>query len=124
MRAEPAPLAALAVQYWKLCAAFERELGFASEERAVAGEAQLRFARRRLEAILGEAGLKLAVWDGVAFTPDLPASPVNAEDISDGAEAMVEATIEPTVTGPEGVVSAGKILLREVVVSHLIHPSP
>ena len=114
MVVDPAPLAALAVQYWKLCAAFERELGFASEERAAAGEAQLRFARRRLEAILGEAGLRLAVWDGVAFTPDVPASPVNAEDISDGAAAVVESTIEPTVTGPEGVVSAGKIMLREI----------
>ena len=114
MTADPAPLAALAVQYWKLCAAFERELGFASEERAAAGEAQLRFARRRLEAILGEAGLRLVVWDGVAFTPDVPASPVNAEDISDGVGAVVEATIEPTVTGPAGVVSAGKIMLREI----------
>jgi len=111
--ADTAPLAALAVQYWKLCAAYERELGFASEERAAAGEAQLRFARRRLDAILAEAGLKLATWDGAAFTPDVPASPVNAEDITDGAEAVVEATIEPTVTGPEGVVIGGKILLRE-----------
>jgi len=114
MMTDPGPLAALAVQYWKLCAAFERELGFANEDRAVAGEAQLRFARRRLDAILGEAGLKLATWDGAAFTPDVPASPVNAEDISDGADAIVEATIEPTVTGPAGVVSAGKIILKEI----------
>jgi len=122
--ADPGPLAALAVQYWKLCAAYERELGFASAERAVAGEAQLRFARRRLDAILGEAGLRVAVWDGVAFTPDVPASPVNAEDISDGATAVVEATIEPTVTGPDGVVIGGKILLREVVVSSALPSSP
>jgi hypothetical protein len=108
-----APLAALAVQYWKLCAAFERELGFASEDRAAAGEAQLRFARRKLDTILDEAGLKLATWDGAAFTPEVPASPVNPEDIGDGADAIVAATIEPTVTGPAGVLVGGKILLRE-----------
>lgn len=112
--ADPAPLAALAVQYWKLCAAFERELGFANAERAAAGEAQLRFARRRLDAILGEAGLTLASWDGAPFTPDMPASPVNAEDIGDDRDAIVAATIEPTVTGPAGVVVAGKIILKEI----------
>jgi len=110
MGTEPAPLAALAVQYWKLCAAFERELGFASEERAVAGEAQLRFARRRLEAILGEAGLKLAVWDGAAFTPDLPASPVNAEDIADVVAAALtdprHANRLYEVTGPKALTFA------------------
>ncbi|GAA0310951.1 hypothetical protein GCM10009087_21300 [Sphingomonas oligophenolica] len=108
-----APLAALAVHYWKLCAAFDRELGFMNADRAQAGEAQLRFARRKLDTILAESGLRIATYDGAPFTAEIPASPVNAEDIADGASAIVEATIEPTVTGPEGVLVAGKILLKE-----------
>ena len=113
MTAPAAPLAALAVHYWKLCAAFDRELGFMNADRALAGEAQLRFARRKLDTILAEAGLRIVTYDGAAFTPDVPASPVNAEDISDSAATIVASTIEPTVTGPEGVLVAGKILLKE-----------
>ena len=104
-------LAALAVQYWKLCEAFARELDFASADRVQAGEAQLRFARRRLEAILTEAGLRLVTYDGAPFTPEIPASPVNAEDVGSGA--IVGATIEPTITAGGSVLIAGKILLKE-----------
>ena len=109
-----AQLAALAVHYWKLCAAFDRELDFMTHDRAQAGEAQLRFARRKLDTILGEAGLSIVTYDGTPFTPDVPASPVNAEDIADSAAAIVASTVEPTVTGPGGVLIAGKILLKEV----------
>ena len=118
-----------------IAARFKRLLGtstvlpFGPEDGTITPEdASAEVLRQLLKQVRSGAGD--VVFEGAvvtvpaAFTPDLPASPVNAEDISDGAEAMVEATIEPTVTGPEGVVSAGKILLREVVVSHLIHPSP
>jgi hypothetical protein len=108
-----APLAALAVQYWKLCDAFGRELEHAHADRVQAGEAQLRFARRKLEAILSEAGLRLITYEGARFTPDIPASPVNAEDIGSDAEAIVATTIEPTITSEVGVLIAGKILLKE-----------
>ena len=36
-----APLAALAVQYWKLCEAFARELATAAPERVQAGLARM-----------------------------------------------------------------------------------
>lgn len=109
-----APLAALAVQYWKLCEAFGRELEHAGEDRVQAGEAQLRFARRRLDTILSEAGLRLVSYDGSPFSPEIPASPVNAEDIAPGAATLVDTTIEPTVTANGKVLIAGKILLKEV----------
>ena len=105
-------LAALAVQHWKLCGAFARELEFTSADRVQAGEAQLRFARGRLEAILTEAGFRLVTYDGAPFTPEIPASPVNAEDVGPGA--VVGTTIEPTITASGSVLIAGKILLKEV----------
>ena len=108
-----APLNALAVQFWKLCAGFERELGFLSPERVEAAEAQLRFARRRLETILDGEGLRLATYDGLAWTADIPASPANAEDMGEDATPRVAATLEPTIIGPDGVVHPGRILLGE-----------
>ena len=107
-------LAALAVQYWKLCVAFERELGFVSPDRVQPGEAQLRFSRRRLDSILEGEGLRLATYDGQSWTSDIPASPVNAEDISDAEAAIVDMTIEPTIIRANGIVHPGKVTLREL----------
>ena len=107
-------LCALAVHYWKLCAAFERELAFAPADRVAGGEAQLRFAQRKLDTILDDAQLRLVTYDGQPWTPDLPASPVNGEDIAAGAGAAVDSTLEPTIVGEGRVLHPGKILLREV----------
>jgi hypothetical protein len=107
-----AALATLAVQYWKLCAALERELGHADPARREAGEAQLRFARRKLDSVLEGEGMRLATYEGEAFTPEIPASPVNADDISEGAASVAE-TLEPTIIGADGIVHGGRILLKQ-----------
>lgn len=106
-------LATLAVHYWKLCAAFERELTLVDPTRQEAGAAQLRFARRKLEAVLEGEGLRLATFDGAAWSAEIPASPVNADDITDDAAAHVIDTIEPTIIGVQGVIHGGKILLKQ-----------
>ena len=106
-------LAALAVQYWKLCAMLERELEFLGDARVSAAGAQLRFARRKLDAILEDQGLRLATYDGAHWSADVPASPVNGEDIGEADTPMVETTLEPTIIGPDGIVHAGKITLRK-----------
>ena len=106
-------LTSLAVHYWKLCAAFERELAHADPARAEAGAAQLRFARRKLESILESEGLRLATFEGEVWSAEIPASPVNADDIASDGAATIADTIEPTILGPQGVVHSGKILLRQ-----------
>lgn len=106
-------LATLAVHYWKLCAALERELAFADAARQEAGAAQLRFARRKLDAALEEEGLRLATFEGAAWSPEIPASPVNVDDIGTDAPAHIHETIEPTIIGQLGVLHSGKILLRQ-----------
>lgn len=105
-------LAELAVQHWKLCAAFERETAFVGEERAVAAHAQLRFARRKLDAILEAEGMRLACYEGERWTTDIPASPVNADDVAQ-ADPLIEATIEPTILAEGRVLHPGKILLKQ-----------
>ena len=100
-------LAELAVQFWKLCEAFERE--------AAPGEAaaaQLRFARNRLDTLLERGGLRLQVYDGQAWDASLPPSPLNAEDVYAGT-AAVERTIEPTILSGGHVLLPGKVLLKE-----------
>ncbi len=106
-------LAKLAVQYWKLCGAFEREIAFADPVRADAAAAQLRFARSRLDTILSGEGLRVETFDGAAWSADIPASAVNADEIEANSAATIAETIEPTIVDPGGVVHQGKILLKQ-----------
>jgi hypothetical protein len=105
-------LAEIAALSWKLCEAFERELGFAAADRAQSGAATLRFARRRLEMLLATQALRIATYEGEVWSAQIPASPINHDEV-EGAEAVVDSTIEPTVIGPAGIVLPGKILLRK-----------
>jgi hypothetical protein len=107
---DPGALAELAVHYWKLCLALERELAFAPEARVQSGEATLRFARRKLDSILDGQSMRLVTFDGEPWSPALPASPLNPEDVE--GDAVVDTTIEPTIMGPSSPIVAGTILLR------------
>lgn len=107
----PSALAELAVNYWKLCLALERELAFAPEARVQSGEATLRFARRKLDTILDRHNMRVVTFDGEAWSPALPVSPLNPDDV-DTPDAIVDATIEPTIMGPSSPIIAGKVLLR------------
>lgn len=106
-------LAKLAVQYWKLCAAFEREIAFADPARGDAAAAQLRFARSRLDTILSGEGLHIETFDGARWSADIPASAVNADEIEANSAATIAETVEPTIVDPGGVLHHGKILLKQ-----------
>ena len=106
-------LAKLAVQYWKLCAAFDREIDFTDPGRRDAAAAQLRFARSRLDTILAGEAIRIETFDGAPWSPQIPASALNPGDIDAGAAAMIIETIEPTIVGPDGVIHSGKILLKQ-----------
>ena len=104
-------LAELAVLTWKLCEAHEREVALATEDRRDAGEALLRFTRRKLGSVLDAEGLSLRTYDGDAWSAQLPPSPLNAADFGDCA-VTVERTLEPTILAGSNVIVAGKVLLK------------
>jgi hypothetical protein len=105
-------LAELASLSWKLCRAFERELGFVDPDRAQSGAATLRFARRRLDTILAARDMRIATYEGENWSAQIPASPINHDEV-EGGEALVDATVEPTILGQARVILPGKILLRK-----------
>ena len=105
-------LAELGNLSWKLCEALERELAFAASDRAESGAAMLRFARRRMETILAGQELRLVTYEGEPWDAKIPPSPLNPDEM-EGAAALVDSTVEPTFLGPQGVVRAGKVLLRK-----------
>jgi hypothetical protein len=105
-------LAELAVQYWKLCAAFEYALADAGERASQSASAQLRYARSRLHALLERAGMELHTFDGEPWDAALPPAPLNSDAIT-GDAPIVERTIEPTIVAGGSIILPGKIMLKE-----------
>ncbi len=101
----------LAVEYWRLLRAYDRLRGTAGGDFAARSAAQSRFARDRLEAILADAGLRLATFDGQPFHPGLSVRPLNAEDFADEGDLIVAFTNEPTILAEGRVVALGTVTL-------------
>jgi hypothetical protein len=106
-------VAEIAALCWKLCSNLERELEFIPAERLQSVEAGLRFSRRKLEALLANQQMHLATYEGAAWSPQIPATPLNSAEV-EGAQTLVESTVEPTIMGSRGVILSGKVILREM----------
>lgn len=104
-------LVALAVEYWRLLRAYDRLRGTVEGDAGARFAAQSRFALGRLEALLAEAGLRLAIFDGQPFHPGLPVRALNAEDFADEDGLVVAFTNEPTILADGRVVVLGTVTL-------------
>lgn len=106
-------LAEVATLAWKLAEALGGELEQALPERAQAGQAMLRFATRRLDTLLAQSGLNLVTFDGQDWGAQIPANPINADEVEGCEDVAVDQTVEPTILRGTQVVLPGRILLRK-----------
>lgn len=104
-------LALLATEYWRLLRFAERTLDEVPAARQPARAAQLRYATRRLSAILADSGMRAIAYEGQHFEPSLPVTVINAEDAAGFANPVIERTIEPTIIAAGEVVAIGKVAL-------------
>ncbi len=103
--------AKLAVELWKLLRAFERTVQLLPTEHQARSQAQLRFSAGRLDSLLTESGLVLAVFDGQPFEPNLPLSAVNGDEFASVDGLVVQQTIEPAVVSDGRVLVMGKVII-------------
>jgi hypothetical protein len=104
-------LTQVSLEMWKLLRAFERALIDLPNDKASKRAAQYRYSKGRFDAVLEGAGLRLLTFEGQKFSANLPVSPVNADEIDDPNDALVELTIEPTIVGQNIVLHTGKVML-------------
>jgi hypothetical protein len=104
--------AELAVECWRLHREMARMAARLPLEDHPRFDAQLRFARAKLERLTEAMGLRLEEFDGQPFTASLPASATNADEMT-GADAVVSTTLEPVVMQDGRVIRFGKVTLRE-----------
>ena len=106
-------LCQLAIDYWRLLRAYDRLREKAEDGHAARFAAHSKFALGRLEASLGDAGLRLALFDGQEFHAGLPVRPLNADDFETDDETFVAYTNEPTILCDAKVVVLGTVTLEK-----------
>lgn len=104
-------VAKFSLEMWKLLRAFERTLVDLPDEKKQRRSSQHRYSTSRLDSLLNEAGLRLLTFDGQKFAANLPVSPLNADDVSDPHDAIIESTIEPAIVGQNILIHTGKVIL-------------
>jgi hypothetical protein len=102
----------LALEMWRLLRAFERAISDLPAEKTAQRLAQLRYSKDRFTTLLDQAGLRLLVFDGQAFSAHLPVTPVNGDEV-DAERASIGSTIEPSIVDANQVLHIGKVLLAE-----------
>jgi hypothetical protein len=105
-------LVLLATEWWKSNRRLLRLAAEAVPTRLERERAQVAYAARRIEAALEASGLRLADHTGQAYSPSLPAEPVNPEDFETEEGLEVADTIEPTVLEHGRILQRGKVVLR------------
>lgn len=102
----------LVIEYWKLLRSYERTAGELPESKAQKVQAQIRYSAQRLSQVLTDASVQLVCFDGEPFSPELPVSAINAEDLVGCENPTIERTIEPTLLQNGVVLHMGKVLLK------------
>lgn len=102
----------LLIEYWKLLRSYERAAGDLPESKAEKVRAQIRYSAQRLDQILSDASIRLVCFDGEPFSPELPVSAINAEDLEGSDQPTIERTLEPTLLQDGSVLHTGKVLLK------------
>lgn len=109
------PLAELAVEFWKLLHNYDRFIDAVPEAARPRIVAQARFGKTRLASILQSEDMRLAVYDGHLFEPNLPVVAINDDEFSGSDVLVISQTIEPTVLQNMDVISVGKVYLEKFV---------
>ena len=107
----PNPIAALAVEYWKLIKSFERAAELAPEGARSRLLAQARYSNTKLESILESLGMRVITFDGLPFEVQMPAVAINVDQFSGGKRGRVERTLEPAIMSDMTVIATGKVFL-------------
>lgn len=112
MQIEGAIIPAVLIEYWKLLRSYERSTADLPDSKAEKVNAQIRYSANRLDQLLKEADIRLVCFDGEEYSPELPVSAINAEDLEGIDQTMVERTVEPTLLAQGKVIHTGKVLLK------------
>ena len=103
----------LSTEYWRLLRLFEKAVKSQPFDKRPKGTSQLRYAEGRLKAILEENGLRLISYDQSTYSPNLPVTVVNEDNVHGNEGLVIEETLEPTILAHGEVVTMGKVTVKQ-----------
>ena len=103
----------LSIEYWRLLRLLEKAVKNQPFDKQASANAQLRYALSRLEDILKENGFRLISYGHTPYSPNLPVTVVNKEDVSGNENLVIEETLEPTILAGGNVVTMGKVIVKQ-----------
>jgi hypothetical protein len=104
-------LALVASEWFKAARRLMRLTQETSPDRIERERAQLAYASSRINGVLSQSGLRMVTHEGTAFSPQLPAEPVNPEDFDNEEGLVVQETLEPTILLHGRVIARGRVVL-------------
>ena len=110
---QDASLIKLSTEYWRLLRLFEKTVKSQPFDKRSKGTAQLRYAQGRLKTILEESGLRLISYDQSPYSPNLPITVANEDDVEGNEGLIIAETLEPTILADGNVVTMGKVILKQ-----------
>jgi hypothetical protein len=106
-------LAELTVECWRLLRLVERLMRDQPPDRQAGALAQMRYARGRIDAVLGEQGMRLIAYANEPYSPNLPVTVVNADEFNGNDGLVITDTLEPTLLVGDRVATMGKVFLKK-----------
>lgn len=105
----------MAIESWRFGRVFERMLMKLDAGEQARYLSQFRWFIKKVEESLAEAGLLMVNVEGHPFDPGIAATPLNIEEFEASDSLVVYQMIEPIIISKEGLVRAGTVTLKKVV---------
>jgi hypothetical protein len=105
-------LAELTVECWRLLRLAEQLVRSQPPDRQAGALAQTRYARGRIEAVLGEQSIRLIAYANEPYSPNLPVTVANADEFDGNEGLVIVDTLEPTLLVGARVLTMGKVILK------------
>jgi len=104
----------MAVEAWRFGRVFDRLLTKLDAGEQNRYKNQFRWFIKKVEEALEQAELRIINVEGHPFDPGMAATPLNIEEFDASDVLIVDQMLEPIITGKEGLVRSGTVILRKV----------
>lgn len=104
----------MAVEAWRFGRVFDRLLTKLDAGEQNRYKNQFRWFIKKVEEALEQAELRIVNAEGHPFDPGMAATPLNIEEFDASDVLIVDQMLEPIITGKEGLVRSGTVILRKV----------
>ena len=103
----------ICVESWRFAKLVDRLLSKLDEKEQKRYRSQFRWFQKKVDESLNNAQLRVINMEEQPYDSGIPATPLNIEEFDSNDTLIVDQMLEPIITGPEGIVKSGTVILRK-----------